>query len=281
MAGWTNYLGIEGRVILGLLALSFTLQTSPAWAEQSSVKATFNVTLSGVSIGRGNLSATLTPESYSIGVAAKVTGIARLVSSGEGAAQVRGRYNARRVEPASYSINNTVDALKNSVSLEMHDNAVTSESVMPPTPVSPNRVPLTSASRRGIIDPLSAFLALSEEKDMLSPSNCERTLKIYDGRQRYDIAMAYARTETTRSGGDLAGPSLVCKAAWRPIAGHRTNNIETSHMEENRDVEATLTPIPGTRFLLITRIAIGTSVGKLMIHAQNVSVTPNQQASLQ
>jgi hypothetical protein len=281
MAGLENYLKMGRGSVLGGLALSFLLSASAARAEPSSVRAVFNVTLSGVSIGKGNLSATLTPEGYSIGVAAKVTGIARLVSSGEGAAQARGRYGVRHIEPVSYSINNTVDTLRNSVSLEMHDNAVTSERVMPPTPTGPNRVPLTPASRRGVIDPLSAFLALSEGKDALSPSNCERTLKIYDGRQRYDIAMAYARTEVIRSGGDLAGPSLVCKAAWRPIAGQRTNNIETSHMEENRDVEATLTPIPGTRFLLITRIAIGTSVGKLMIHVQNVSITSGQQASLQ
>jgi hypothetical protein len=178
-------------------------------------------------------------------------------------------------------INNTVDALKNSVSIVMHNNTVTSESVMPATPQSPNRVPLTPAARRGVIDPLSAFLVLNEEKDVLSPSNCERTLKIYDGRQRYDIAMAYARTETLKIG-DLEGSSLVCKAAWRPIAGHRANNIETAHMEENRDVEATLTPIRGTHFLLISRIAVGTSVGRLTIAASRVSITPgSQQASLQ
>jgi hypothetical protein len=266
----------------GVLAtFGFLLAATAAQADQAGVKAVFNVSLSGVAIGKANLSATLTPSGYSIGVAAKVSGIARIVSSGEGSAQARGLYNSHGLEPATYTINNTVDALKNSVSLVMHNNSVTSESVMPATPVSPNRVPLTNAARRGVIDPLSAFLVPSEEKDSLSPSNCERTLKIYDGRQRYDIAMAYARTEQVKAG-DLEGSALVCKAAWRPIAGHRTNNLETAHMEENRDVEATLTPIPGTHFLLISRIAIGTSVGRLMIFAQRVSITPgSQQASLQ
>ena len=158
----------------------------------------------------------------------------------------------------------------------MRNNTVTAESVLPATPAGSNRVPLTKAARRGVIDPLSAFLVLSEGKDALSPGNCERVMKIYDGRQRYDIAMAYARTETVKTAG-LAGRALVCKAAWRPIAGHRTDNVETAHMEENRDVEATLTPIPGTRFLLVSRINIGTSVGRLMITAQRVSVAADQR----
>jgi hypothetical protein len=264
-----------------LAGFGLLLATSAAHAEQAGIKAVFNVSLSGVSIGRGNLNATLTPSGYSIGVAARVSGIARIVSSGEGSATARGLYNSHGLEPATYTINNTVDTLKNSVSIVMHNNAVTSESVLPATPPSPNRVPLTNAAKRGVIDPLSAFLALSGEKDALNPGNCDRTLKIYDGRQRYDIAMAYARTEQMKAG-DLEGSALVCKAAWRPIAGHRTNNVETAHMEENRDVEVTLTPIPGTRFLLISRIAIGTSVGRLMISASRVSITPgSQQASLQ
>jgi hypothetical protein len=271
----------SGRKAGFLVTLGLLVASTNAQADQAGVKAVFNVSLSGVSIGRGNLSATLTPSGYSIGVSAKVSGIARLVSSGEGSAQARGLYNSRGLEPATYSINNTVDTLKNSVSLVMHNNSVTSESVMPATPPSPNRVPLTNSARRGVIDPLSAFLVLNEEKDAMNPSNCERTLKIYDGRQRYDIAMAYARTEAVKVG-DLEGSSLVCKAAWRPIAGHRTNNLETSHMEENRDVEATLTPIPGTHFLLISRIAVGTPAGRLMINASRVSITPgSQQASLQ
>jgi hypothetical protein len=267
--------------IAGALAALCLLPASAAQAETAGVKAVFNVALSGVSIGKGSLSATLTPSGYSIGIAAKVSGIARLVSSGAGSATARGMYNSHGLEPATYTINNTVDALKNSVSLVMHNNTVTSESVLPATPKTQNRVPLTQASRRGVVDPLSAFLVLSEEKDVLSPANCDRTLKIYDGRQRYDIAMAYARTEQVRAG-DIEGSSLVCKAAWRPIAGHRTDHMATSHMEENRKVEATLTPIPGTRFLLISRINIGTSVGKLTIAATRVSITSGgQHASLE
>ncbi len=268
------------RAACGALGLAF-LAAGDARAEQAAVKAVFNVSLSGIGIGKGNLSAMLTPDGYSIGVSAKVSGIARLVSSGEGTAQARGIYSSHGIRPASYAINNTVDTLHNSVSFEMKNNNIVSENVVPATPADSNRVPLTLASRRGVIDPLSAFLVLSEEHEALSPANCERTLKIYDGRQRYDIAMAYARTESVKGMGDIEGSSLVCRAAWRPIAGHRTNNFETSHMEENRDVEATLTPLPGTRFLLVSRISIGTSVGKVLIKAQRVSIMPGQQASLQ
>lgn len=265
--------------LLTVAALAFFPMS--VWADQANFKAVFDVSLAGVSIGKGNMSATLTPQGYSIGVAAKVTGVARMISGGEGVAQAQGHYSHSDLQPISYAINNTVDKLKNSISLKMRNNAVVDESVIPATPYSAARVPLTDATKRDVIDPLSAFLVPSESENALSEANCNRTLKIYDGRQRYNIAMAYARTEQMKSTGDLEGRSLVCKAAWRPIAGHKADNMATSHMEENRDVEATLTPIPGTRFLVISRIIIGTSFGKLVIQAKRVSVMPGQQVSLQ
>ncbi len=252
-----------------------------AQAEQASVKAVFDVSMAGVSIGKGNLTANLNSQGYSIGVAAKVTGIARVISSGEGTATAQGRLTGHNLVPISYGINNTVDTLKNSVSLRMKNNLIVNESVIPPTPYNAARVPVTDAVKRGVIDPLSAFLVPSEGDTPLSAENCNRTLKIYDGRQRYDIAMAYGRTEQVQSVGDLGGSSLVCKAAWRPIAGHKAENAETSHMEENRDVEATLTPIAGTPYLMISRITVGTSFGKLIINAKRVSVMHGQQASLE
>lgn len=268
--------------LAGLIAAAALIVVSvPARADQAGIKAVFDVTMSGVSIGKGNLSANVNPSGYSIGVSAKVSGIARLVSGGQGSAQSQGYYNGGALFPINYSIKNTVDNLKNAVSLKMKDNRIVSESVIPPTPYSRERVPITAEARRGVIDPLSAFLVPSSSKDTLDPANCDRTLKIYDGRQRYNIAMAYARTEPSRAVGDLQGTSLVCKAVWRPIAGHKADNPETAQMEENRDVETALTPIPGTRFLIISRISIGTGVGNLVINASRVSLMPGQQASLQ
>ncbi len=264
-----------------LLASAVCGISAPAHADDAGIKAVFDVTMSGVAIGRGSLSANINAAGYSIGVAAKVSGVARLVAGGEGSAQAQGYYSpGGGLKPVSYSIKNTVDDLKNAVSLKMKNNAVVSETVVPPTPFNAQRVPVTDANKKGVIDPLSAFLVPTDTKELLDPANCERTLKIYDGRQRYDIAMAYARVEQTHAVGDLQGGALVCKAAWRPIAGHRADNIETAHMEENRDVDVTLSPIRGTKFLIISRISIGTAVGKLVINAARVSVMPGQQAAL-
>lgn len=251
-----------------------------AQAEDASVKATFQIKASGLILGRGTMEARIAPDNYEVGIAAKVSGLASLLAGGEGSATAHGFYTGDRLSPANYQIENTAGSFNNNIRMAMRANAVTSETITPPTMPAPDRVPLTDGSRKGVIDPLSAFLfPVASADDALKPSACNRTLKIYDGRQRYDIKLSYKRTEDVKDKGDFEAKAVVCGASWKPIAGHRKERIETKQMEQNRDMEAWLVLVPGTKMLMMYRMGMTTVAGPFSVEVQRVTINGQTTAA--
>lgn len=267
---------------LNAAVLALFLSAASAAAGSSNIKAQFDVRLGPMQIGRGNFEAQITDAGYSIGVNARIIGVARLIAGGDGSASAQGTMRGERLAPSLYHISNTAGSASNEIRLLMRANNVVSETVIPPSYPFPDRVPLTDAARRGIVDPLSAFVFPVEGGVELNvPANCNRTLKIFDGRQRYDITLTYDRTEQVRTQGDYEGVALVCKARYVAIAGHRRAPVDVDTPETYHDMEAWLIPVPGTRALVLYRMQIGTPVGELLIQATRLSVTPSlrQQAA--
>jgi len=242
------------------------------------VRATFDVRLGPLLVGRGNFEAQVTDQYYAVGVSAKVTGVARLLAGGEGSATARGALHNNGVTPTLYHISNTAGSGSNEIRLLMRANQVVNETVVPPIYQTPDRVPLTDTARRGVVDPLSAFVfPVAGNAALASPASCERTLKIFDGRQRYDIALSYSRTQNVRAG-DYEGPVLVCKAKYTPIAGHRKVPVSKEETPDDyQNIEAWLMPVNGTRALVLYRMEIGTPAGALTVQAQKVSILPGSE----
>ncbi|MEJ0013892.1 MAG: hypothetical protein WDM94_15040 [Bauldia sp.] len=62
-----------------------------------------------------------------------------------------------------------------------------------------------------------------------------------------------------------------------PVAGHRTGDDDVAYMADNQRLEIWLSPVAGTRYLVPTRILIGTKVGDLVISARSFDVTAGEQ----
>jgi hypothetical protein len=107
--------------------------------------------------------------------------------------------------------------------------------------------------------------------DMISPENCNRTIPVFDGVQRFDVTLTHAETVAVndpRKG--YVGFALVCRARYAPVAGHRPLPA-TEYMANNRDMSVWLVPVEGSRTLVPYRIQIKTQIGNLVIDAQTIS----------
>lgn len=241
------------------------------------VTATFDVRLGPMQIGRGTYEVRLSPGAYAIGVSARVTGVARILAGGEGTASAQGVFSGRRVVPELYSIANTAGDLNNDIRLVMRGGAVASERVEPPSIPLPDRIPIHANHRREVVDPLSAFVFPVEgDGELVQAASCNRTLRVYDGRARYDIALTYGRTEELRIR-DYEGPALICQARYTPVAGHRRLSAAESAQYQYRDMEAWLVPVRGSRVLVLYRMQVGTGVGRFSIQATRLSILPVEQ----
>jgi hypothetical protein len=130
------------------------------------------------------------------------------------------------------------------------------------------RVPVTEAHRLGVLDPLSALLIpVGGTGGVLTAEACQRSLPVFDGRRRYDLKLAFKRTDKVKADKGYQGAAVVCSLVFQPIAGHRPGSALVKYLSQGRDMELWLAPIAGTRILAPFRLSITNLVGNIVINA--------------
>jgi hypothetical protein len=190
-----------------------------------------------------------------------------VLAGGDVYSQTQGSVSRGRLAPTHYEADFALDEAIDEVRMELRDGAVTRLDVTPPLPDLPDRVPMTDAHRRGVVDPLTAGLVPAPATgDVLSPSACQRTLPMFDGGHRYDMALAFKRMDAVQAEPGYGGPVAVCAMAYRPLAGHSPSGWRVKHLI-GREMEMWLAPVEGVRLLAPFRIAVPTLLGTAMLNA--------------
>jgi Protein of unknown function (DUF3108) len=273
---------LAGRRMIAAAALIFSAASvgSPAHG-QGRFEARYSVTIAGIPVGQGVWVADIAEDQYSTAASGRVTGIARVLSDGEGSGTARGRVNAGRLLPSTYAVTVTADRRPDEIRMGFAGGAVKELRVEPPTPYSADRVPLTEAHRRGVSDPMTASLVrVAGNGDPVAPQACQRTSSVFDGRMRYDLRFAFKRVEPVHAEKGYAGPAVVCAVYFSPIAGHIPDRAAIKYLAELRDMELWLAPIAGTRVMVPYRVTVPTPLGVGVLQAtQFVSVPQPGKAS--
>lgn len=243
-------------------------------AAQGKLDARYTATLGGVPIGKGAWVIEITDDHYMAAASGGTTGLLRLFSSGQATGASRGAIAAGNLVPGTYAASVKTDKKTDEVRLTLAAGNVKDAVVEPPQPPHPERVPLTTAHRRGVSDPMSASL-LRVAGNPLGPEACERKIAIFDGRLRYDLQLTYKRMDTVKAEKGYQGPAVVCAVYFSPVAGFIPDRPVIKHLVKTRDMEAWLVPLTGTRVVVPFRISIPTPFGQGVLEAtQFVSLPP-------
>jgi hypothetical protein len=267
-------LNFRSAAVLALaLAASFAVLTDPAFAD-GKLEAHYRVTLAGLPIGGGAWVIDVADDRYTMAASGQVSGVLRAFASSEGTAAVRGTIQGTRMGLSGYAIHikgrNKVDEVRMTVA----GGALKELSVEPPVEPHPTHPPVTEAHKRGFLDPFSAGMIPAAGAGGIGPEACQRTLAVFDGRQRYDLALAYKRMDRVKAERGYEGPVLVCSVQYRPLGGHDPERQAIKFLRDNRDLEMWFAPIAGTRFLGTYRIVIPTLLGSAVLNATRFVSTP-------
>jgi hypothetical protein len=250
---------------------------------QGRLEAHYSVTFAGIPIGRGTWVIEINEDQFTAAASGTTIGILRLFTSGQGTGASRGIIQSGQPVPTSYAANISYDLMVSYACLLLAGGNVKDYAVDPPLPPHPERIPLTDADRRGVIDPMTSTLnRVPGNGDPLSPEACNRKVAVFDGRLRYDLQSSYKRMEAVKSEKGYQGPVVVCAVYFRPIAGYVPDRPAIKYLIELRDAEVWLAPIAGTRVLVPYRFSVPTPFGVGVLQAtQFVSVAhpPHTAAS--
>jgi hypothetical protein len=226
------------------------------------LEAEYVVSVAGIPIGRGNWIIELTDDAYSAAASGTTTGIVRFFTGGRGTGTARGTINGGQPMPTNYGVTLSYDRKIDDVRMTLTAGNVTDYAVEPPLPPMPDRIPVTDADRRGVLDPMTSMLnRVAGSGDPVSPEACNRKVAVFDGRVRYDLHSEFKRMETVKADRGYQGSAVVCAVYFTPIAGYVPDRPAIKYLVTLRDAEVWLAPIVGTRVVVPFRFSMPTPLG--------------------
>ena len=270
----TRCAGIASRVGLMAGLAAFVMVEAPD-ARATEIDATFGISIAGIPVGSGSVNANVKGNHYEIDGFAKTSGVSKLFIDSKGRAISKGAFSGDKMLPSMYALNSKEDKIHNVVQIAMRSGNVSDYSASPPLIKHDDRIPLTRVHTRGIVDPLSGLLiAVKSNKDRVGEAVCDRTIRMFDGRWRYNIELFYKGTKDVYSSlkDGYKGPVTRCGARMRFVAGHRPNKESTQFMEKNKNLEAWFIPVGDEPVVAVYRLEIGTMVGSLVLQARQVKI---------
>lgn len=259
---------------LRAVALSATLlATAASPLRADTLRAHYAVTLMGLHIGELSAEGTLQPQAYRMGLNAHLTGLAAMVSSVQMALVSSGAVNKRGVvAPSSYATSAASSESTRTLRMALNGGTVKAVEINPEPEWRGERVPVSDANKRNVLDPTSALvMPVPPGEPLTGPAACQRTLPIYDGYARFDIALHYQGERTVQVQG-YSGPVAVCSARYHPISGHLVGSRQTAFMARNEGIEVWLAPVPSAHVVVPLRVSMPTMTGQLDIEADDFEV---------
>jgi hypothetical protein len=267
--------------LVPMLAVLLAAAAPSSVRAQGKLEAHYTATIAGIPIGKGTWAIDITDSHYTASASGETTGLVRAFTGGDGTSHVNGTLQAGQPVSSTYASTIASSHKTDVVQLTVANGVVTDFRLDPPLETEPDRVPITDASRKGILDPMTASLMRTPGTGTpLSPEACQRTLAIFDGRLRYDLQFAYKRMEHVKAEKGYAGPVVVCAVYFSPVAGYIPSRAAIRYIAKLRDMEVWLAPIAGTRVLVPFRAQGPTPIGRMVMEAtQFVSVPVPTHAS--
>jgi len=242
---------------------------------QAKLDARYVVTLAGLPIGRGAWLIDISNDEYTAVANGRTTGLLSVISTGEGTTAARGHVVRGNLVPSTYVSTIMSDRNAEEMRVTLAGGNVKEAVIEPEPPPHPDRIPVTEAHRKNVVDPMSGSLArVAGTGDVLSPEACNRKVSLFDGRLRYDLKLAYKRMDTVKANKGYAGPAVVCAIYFVPLAGYIPDRKAIKYLIAQRDMEAWLVPIAGTRFVVPYRLSIPTPLGLGVLEATQFVATP-------
>jgi hypothetical protein len=263
--------GLAGGLVLIAMLVDAGSQNAHA---QGKLDATYTVTLSGVPIGKGSWSIDVSDDQFTATASGGTSGLLRVFASGQGNSAAHGGVSGGQPISSTYTSSIISDNRSDQVRILFSGGVVKEYLADPPTIPSPERVPLTEAHRKGVLDPMTASLIrVSGNGDTFVPEACQRTLPVFDGRMRYDLQLVFKRLDKVKSERGYQGTVVVCAVYFSPIAGHVPERSTIKYLVAQRDMEVWLAPIAGTRLMVPYRASVPTPIGMGVLQAnQFVSI---------
>ena len=270
----------SGLAALSLAALCFQHIPASSAPARTPVKvsAVYAITFNGFNIGSFKFDSEVDGKRYTLRGDAELSALLGAFKW-RGISLASGRVGRRGPKPSDYLLSFKGTSRNGSIKVGFDRKGVNSASIVPPIPVMPDEVPLQRKHLKGALDPLTAVMALTIGS---SKKPCNQTLSIFDGKQRFDLKLAYRGQRASQWFPGQPGPAtakMVCSVKYKPLGGYRMTS-QTKLLAQSDGLEIAMLPVPSANVAVPHEIRIPTGYGDIVLTAEKVSLTDRNQRRL-
>jgi Protein of unknown function (DUF3108) len=241
-----------GRAILSVCsALLWAAASANPACSQGKLDLAYTLSFAGISFGDITISGEIGASGYTMSGEGRLLSFGPTSSSGKSHSEVRGSVSDSRLTPTRFSSKSNFEKDPMEVTVTYEDGNVKEVSGLN---LGRSRVQLSDPDEEAVLDPLTALLVPAG----LSNEACQRTVRIFDGYQRFDVVLAFKRRSSIKAKEGYAGPAVVCSARYRPVAGQRGSATVPKFLVDllvDGEIDITLAPVSGMRVLALFELS--------------------------
>ncbi|ODS02524.1 hypothetical protein AUC71_14805 [Methyloceanibacter marginalis] len=236
--------------------------------------------LAGINLGEFTVTAAYSASAYEMAADGRFSLLAGLLYKATGKTTSNGRLTEESPQPARYTLSYEDSKKSQQLRMSFAGGAVSDVKIVPHKKPNPRDLPVTAEQLKGVLDPLTAaFLSVRSDAPPGDLKVCGQTIKVFDGRQRFNIALTPKRTETLGRGAPkgLSARVAVCRVRYEPIGGYRPDHPGVQFMQKTDEVEAWLVSVPGTEFYVPYKVLVPTAWGTGTVTLTDMKVAVGAQ----
>ena len=140
---------------------------------QGRLDAHYEATLSGIPVGKGSWTIEIGDDAFSASAQGGSSGLLKAFSGGSGSGASQGRVVNGALVANAYTATTTTSKKSETVRLVIANGGVKEFSIDPEPPVDPDRVVVTEAHRKNVLDPMTgSMIRVPGTGDPLTPEAC-------------------------------------------------------------------------------------------------------------
>ncbi|MFO7478262.1 MAG: DUF3108 domain-containing protein [Methyloceanibacter sp.] len=273
-------------LVLAALSGAILLPVAASWAaggkSGQEIRAAYRVDLAAFNLGKLQVTANVNGSDYEMRADGRFSLVSSMLFSATGKTTSAGGWSKTGPRPAKFTYSFENGKKKETRELRFAKGAVSEISIVPPrNKTGHGRVPVTKDQLKNVLDPFTAaFLSVRSEVPSGDLKVCDRTLKVFDGTQRFDIVLKPKRVESVSKGpSGLSGPVAVCQARYVPVSGYRPDQPGVKFVSENEDIEVWLVSPPGSALHLPYKIVMPTTWGTGLVTLTEIKTSSPASAA--
>jgi hypothetical protein len=255
------------------------VKVAQAQTPASTVQLVWQVYLGGFNLGNIGIKSSFSGNTYSAVSRLKTAGVVNSFYEAVIDATSVGAINGQGLLPEKYDSNTVNEKQSQKVGLTYSTAGIQLSS---DPPYNTKRFPVTDEQKQGTLDPLSGLVYSLSGLSHTAQKPCGETVRVFDGRRRYDIELTFAGNDKVKTDGGYSGPTVKCRVVYKQIAGFKPNLNKGKPLPVITTWFAAMESNSGgpvKRFMVPVKIMTETPYGVALAHARKVTIDGVQKSS--